>query len=142
MSEIAKSEAEPRQRDREKTLFQMRLAMNRLQKRDAKVSIAAVAKEAGVTPALIHNRYPDFAEEVRKVVGKSTRAQRDQKHELLIAEREKNQQLREQVAELMMDLRNLASENEALRAELVLQQAVAAGNVARIRPEHGTPKKK
>ena len=142
MSEIAKSEAEPRQRDREKTLFQMRLAMNRLQKRDAKVSIAAVAKEAGVTPALIHNRYPEFAEEVRKVVGKSTRAQRDQKHELLIAEREKNQQLREQVAELMMDLRNLASENEALRAELVLQQAVAAGNVARIRPEHGTPKKK
>lgn len=142
MSEIAKSEAEPRQRDREKTLFQMRLAMNRLQKRDAKVSIAAVAKEAGVTPALIHNRYPDFAEEVRKVVGKTTRAQRDQKHELLIAEREKNQQLREQAAELMMDLRNLASENEALRAELVLQQAVAAGNVARIRSEHGTPKKK
>lgn len=133
---------EPRQRDREKTLFQLRLAMNRLQKREVKVSIAAVAKEAGVTPALIHNRYPDFAEEVRKAVGKATRLQRDQKHELLIAEREKNQQLREQVAELMMDLRNLASENEALRAELVLQQAIAAGNVARLWSEPGTSKKK
>jgi AcrR family transcriptional regulator len=133
---------EPRQRDREKTLFQLRLALNRLQKREVKVSIAAVAKEAGVTPALVHNRYPDFAEEVRKAVGKATRAQRDQKHELLITEREKNQQLREQVAELMMDLRNLASENEALRAELVLQQAIAAGNVARIRSEPGTSKKK
>lgn len=133
---------EPRQRDREKTLFQLRLAMNRLQKREVKVSIAAVAKEAGVTPALVHNRYPDFAEEVRKAVGKATRAQRDQKQELLIAERDKNQQLREQVAELMMDLRNLASENEALRAELVLQQAIATGNVARIRSEPGKSKKK
>ena len=138
MSEIAKSEAEPRQRDREKTLFQMRLAMNRLQKREGKVTISAVAKEAGVTPALIHNRYPDFAEEVRKVVGKTTRAQRDQKHDLLITEREKNKLLREQVAELMTDLRNLASENEALRAELALQQAIATGNVARIRSEPGT----
>ena len=133
MSEIAKSEAEPRQRDREKTLFQMRLAMNRLQKRDAKVSIAAVAKEAGVTPALIHNRYPDFAEEVRKVVGKTTRAQRDQKHDLLNAEREKNRLLREQVAELMTDLRNLASENEAIRAELTLQLAMGQGKVVAIK---------
>lgn len=142
MSEITKSEAEPRQRDREKTLFQMRLAMNRLQKRDVRVSIAAVAKEAGVTPALIHNRYPDFAEEVRNVIGKTTRAQRDQKHGLLIAEREKNRLLREQIAELMTDLRNLASENEALRAELVLQQAIATGSVVRIRSAHGVPKKK
>ena len=138
MSDSAIPLNEPRQRDREKTLFQMRLAMNRLQKREGKVTISAVAKEAGVTPALIHNRYPDFAEEVRKVVGKTTRAQRDQKHDLLITEREKNKLLREQVAELMTDLRNLASENEALRAELALQQAIATGNVARIRSEPGT----
>lgn len=137
MSDSAITVNEPRQRDREKTLFQMRLAMNRLQKREVKVTIAAVAKEAGVTPALIHNRYPDFAEEVRKVVGKTTRAQRDQKHDLLIAEREKNKLLREQVAELMTDLRNLASENEALRAELALQQAIATGNVTRIRSDPG-----
>lgn len=134
MPDISKPETEPRQRDRGKTLFQMRLAMNRLQKRDMKVTIAAVAKEAGVTPALIHNRYPDFAEEVRRAVGKSTRAQRDQKHDLLIAEREKSKLLREQVAELMTDLRNLASENEAIRAELALQRGIASGSVALIRP--------
>lgn len=138
MSEITKPEAEPRQRDREKTLFQMRLAMNRLQKREVKVSIAAVAKEAGVTPALIHNRYADFAEEVRKVVGKTTRAQRDQKHDLLIEEREKNKLLREQIVELMTDLRNLASENEAIRAELALQKAMTSGKVVGIRPSPTT----
>ncbi len=133
MSDSTASENEPRQRDREKTLFQMRLAMNRLKKRDAKVTISAVAKEAGVTPALIHNRYPDFAEEVRKVVGKTTRAQRDEKHDLLIAEREKNKLLREQVAELMTDLRNLASENETIRAELALQLAMVEGKVVAIK---------
>ena len=51
MSDSAIPLNEPRQRDREKTLFQMRLAMNRLQKREGKVTISAVAKEAGVTPA-------------------------------------------------------------------------------------------
>ncbi|MES2361485.1 MAG: TetR family transcriptional regulator [Pseudomonadota bacterium] len=133
MADSCKPENEPRQRDREKTLFQLRLAMNRLQKRNAKVSIASVAKEASVTPALIHNRYADFAEEVRKTIGKSTRAQRDGKHELLVTEREKAKQLREQVAELMSDLRNMASENEALRAELALQRAIATGKVVSIK---------
>lgn len=83
------SEKLPRLRDRDKTLFDLQLAMHRLQKRQEKATIAAVAREANVTPALIHNRYPDFAEEVRKVNGKATREQRDAKHTLLVSEREK-----------------------------------------------------
>ena len=77
------SEKLPRLRDRDKTLFDLQLAMHRLQKRQEKATIAAVAREANVTPALIHNRYPDFAEEVRKVNGKATREQRDAKQKWL-----------------------------------------------------------
>jgi len=100
-----------------------------------KVSIAAVAKEAGVTPALLHNCYPNFAEEIRKLVGKATRIQRDTKHELLMAEREKNRHLREQITGLMLELTNLASVNESMRAELVLERAIASGKAVKIRPE-------
>lgn len=123
----------PRPRDREKTAFELKLALNRLQKRGEKVSIVAVANEAGVTPALLHNRYPDFAEEIRKLLGKATRAQRDTKHELLMAEREKNRQLRLQIEGLMGELTNLASVNESLRAELVLHKAISDGKVVSMR---------
>jgi AcrR family transcriptional regulator len=96
-------ENKPRFRNRDKTESELKLALHRLQKREVKVSIAAVAKEAGVTPALLHNCYPDFAEEIRKLVGKATRTQRDTKHELLMEKREKNRQLREQIAGLKAD---------------------------------------
>ena len=128
-------ENKPRSRDRDKTESELKLALHRLQKREVKVSIAAVAKEAGVTPALLHNRYPDFAEEIRKLVGKATRTQRDTKHELLMAEREKNRQLREQITGLMSELTNLASINESVRAELVLARAIASGKAVNIRRE-------
>lgn len=125
----------PRSHDRKKTAFELKLALNRLQKQGAKVTIAAVAKEAGVTPALLHNRYPDFTEEIRTLVGKGTRVQRDSKHDLLITERKKNRELRDQIQELMIDLTNLASENESLRANLHLHQAISAGKVVPLRPK-------
>ena len=125
----------PRQRDREKTTFELRLALNRLQKRGAKITIAGVAKEAGVTPSLLHLRYPDIAEEIRSLLGKASRAQRDTKHELLMIEREKNRHLRLQIEGLMVELTDLASVNESLRAELVMQKAIATGKVAKIRPQ-------
>jgi len=126
------NEAKPaRQRDRDKTLFELRLAMHRLEKRQEKVSIASVAKEAQVTPALIHNRYPDFAEEVRKVNGKAIREQRDEKQVQLIAEREKCRKLREELSGVMVELLNLSSVNEALRQELALAKAIADGKISR-----------
>jgi AcrR family transcriptional regulator len=107
--ETEESIDQPRGRDREKTTHELNLALSRLQKRGTKVSIVAVAKEAGVTPALLHNRYPDFAEEIRKLVGKTTRAQRDTKHDLLMTEREKNRELRDEITGLKEEIRNLAS---------------------------------
>lgn len=126
----------PRMRDRDKTLFELQLAMHRLQKRQEKVTIAAVAREANVTPALIHNRYPDFAEEVRKVNGKATREQRDAKHTLLVTEREKNRRLREDLSKFLVELQDLASINEGLRQELAIAKAIADGKIAKF-PQGG-----
>src|ERR1019366_2347952 len=117
----------PRRRDRVQTEFDLRLALNRLQKRKAKISILAVAREAGVTPALLHNRYPDFAEEIRKLVGKETRSQRDSKHDLLVAERKKSRALTEEIAQLKKDIAKLASINESMRVELTVTNEISAG---------------
>jgi AcrR family transcriptional regulator len=125
----------PRSRDRDKTATELKLALHRLQKSGVKVSIAAVAKEAEVTPALLHNRYPDFAEEIRKLSGRTTRIQRDTKHEKLMVEREKNRELRLQIDGLMEEITNLASVNESLRAELSLNKAIAVGKVVQIMPK-------
>ena len=127
-------------RDRQKRSLELSMALNRLQKRGEKITIAAVAKEAGVTPALIHNRYPDFAEELRKLAGKATRSERDRKHELLMVEREKNRELRAEYDVLKNEYGNLASVNEALRAELRLLKAtvegMTTGKVAKLPPKN------
>jgi len=119
----------PRQRDRERTLTELQLALHRLQRAGKKVSIKGIAEEAKVTPALIHNRYPDFAEQVRALTIKSTRAQRDEKHDLLQAEREKNRKLRALVDQQIKEFADLASVNEALRAENALLKAMDEGKV-------------
>ncbi|MDD0841409.1 TetR family transcriptional regulator [Pseudomonas sp. Gutcm_11s] len=102
--------------DREKDL---KLALLRIQKGrsrtgETKVTIAAVAREAGVSAALIHNHYPSFAEEIREAQGRSSRAMRDVKQQDLIAERKKGAAYRQEIAELRAQVANLASINEVL----------------------------
>ena len=126
---VAAQAKPPRQRDRERTLKELQLALHRLQLAGRKVSIKGVAEEAKVTPPLIHNRYPDFAEQVRTLTIKSTRAQRDEKHDLLQREREKNRQLRALVDQQIKEFADMASVNEALRAEISLLNAMADGKV-------------
>ena len=82
-----------------------------------KLTFAAVAKAAGGITALIHNYYPDIAEYIRELQGKSSRAQRDKKHEELVAEREKSKALRKDVRDLQLKLQALASINETLIVE-------------------------
>lgn len=60
-------------RNRQNTVEEIRQAIAQVQAGQGKVSISAVAKMAGVTPALIHNTYPDLAEKIRGLVGKGTR---------------------------------------------------------------------
>jgi AcrR family transcriptional regulator len=102
--------------NREKDL---RLAIYRLQKgrahtKETKVTIAAVAREAGVSTALIHNHYPAVAEAIRDIQGRSSRAMRDVKHQDLIAERQKSAAYRQEVEELKARLASIASINEVL----------------------------
>lgn len=105
--------------DREKDL---RLAIHRIQKGRAhtgetKVTIAAVAREAGVSTALIHNYYPATAEAIREIQGRSSRAIRDNKHQELIAERQKSADYRQEIETLRAKLASIASINEVLLDE-------------------------
>lgn len=100
----------------------LELAISRIQRgrahtKASKVSIASVAKEVGVTPALIHNHYPDIAETIRDAQSRSSRAQRDAKHSELRAVQEKNRILREEVDALRSQVAKLASINEVLFME-------------------------
>jgi AcrR family transcriptional regulator len=105
--------------DREKDL---RLALYRIQKGrphfgETKITIAAVAREAGVSTALIHNYYPKVAEAIREAQGRSSRTVRDMKHHDLIAERKRSAACRHEIEELRAKIASLASLNEMLLDE-------------------------
>ncbi|WP_313483021.1 MULTISPECIES: hypothetical protein [unclassified Pseudomonas] len=86
-----------------------------------------MAREAGVSTALIHNHYPTVAEAIREAQGRSSRAQRDVKHHDFLAEREKNRMLRQENEELREKIANLASINEVLMVETRVLKAKQSG---------------
>lgn len=104
-------------RERDLQLALARIQRGRANTGETKVTIAAVAREAGVSTALIHNHYPIIAEMIRDAQGRSSRIQRDEKHQDLRAEREKNRALRQEIDELRSMIASLASINEVLIAE-------------------------
>jgi len=108
--------AEVTRRSLEMALYRLRNGRGKVVK-GGKLTIAAVAKEAGVSTATIHNRHPEIAEQVRAVQGKESRMQRDEKHQQLQRVREANRELRAENAELKVDLEKLASINETLALE-------------------------
>lgn len=109
----------------------LRLAMYRIERgrahtKAATLSIASVAREAGVSASLIHNHYPDVADAIRTAQGRSNRAQRDAKNQELKAQRDRSKALRQEVAELRADIGRLASINEVLHAEIAVLKAQVA----------------
>lgn len=129
----SESDNTPRQRDRQHTTVELRAALGRLQATGATPSIAAVAREAGVSASLLHNKYPDFAQEVRRLAGKPARRHPGDLLAVLELERGKMKELRIENEGLRQQVRALASVNEALRRELQIQQAMAGGNVVALR---------
>ena len=113
----------------------LRQAISRIQRgrahtKETKLTIAAVAREAGVSTALIHNCHQDIAEIVREAQGRSSRAQRDAKHQQLKAARQKNRELRGQLDTLRAQVARLTSINEVLIIEnRVLKARQADPNV-------------
>jgi AcrR family transcriptional regulator len=104
-------------RDKDLRLAISRIERGRTVNKATKLTIASVAREAGVSTALIHNCHPDIAEIVREAQGRSSRAQRDAKRQELKAERDKARVLRDEIAALRSQVAKLASINEVLLAE-------------------------
>lgn len=98
-------------------LARSRILRGRARTGATKVNITTVANEAGVTPALIHNHYPGFAETIREDQARSSRVLRDAKHGELKAAREKNRFLRGEIDILREQVAKLASINEILVME-------------------------
>ena len=98
-----------------------------------KISISALAEEAGVSDSTIHNRYPEIAAEVREIIGKAHKVQRDKKNEELKSEKSKNKELRKHIEQLEADIRKLTSINATLDDEITrLKTEMASGKVIRI----------
>lgn len=118
--------------DRQK---QLRLAITRIERgrsqtKARKLTISSVAREAGVSTSLIHNHHPEIAEVIREKQGRSSRALRDAKQSELKAEREKNQKLRSENAQLRQQIAKLASVNELLTMNISsLEARMSGGNV-------------
>lgn len=109
-------------------------AVERVCRTDGTPTITAVAREVGVTPALIHNRYPDVADAIRTLAGKIKRDEVTAAKEALEEERVRNRRLREENADLLAHARALASVNESLRRQLTIEQAKAARKVVTLHP--------
>lgn len=118
--------------NRKQTIDGIERAIEQLQASQGKLSISAVAKMAGVTPALIHNTYPDLAEKIRGLVGKATRTLRDAKHSALVREREINRTLRQELVETRATIAKLASVNQTLLNEMAVLKGIATGKVVAI----------
>lgn len=125
-------------RNRQKTQEELQLAMIRVKNKGLKLSISAVAAEAGVTPGLIHNTYPDIAEQIRALRGFATRQQRDAKAAELVEAKARMRELRAERDAALADLARLASINETLREELAALRAAAGGKVVVLLPFRGT----
>jgi len=124
--------SDPKARSRKTTVDEIQQAIVQVQEGQGKLSISAVAKMAGVTPALIHNTYPDLAEKIRGLVGKATRTQRDAKHDALVREHEINRALRQELAASRADVAKLASINQVLLNEVAILKGMATGKVVSI----------
>ncbi|RKF18845.1 TetR family transcriptional regulator [Alginatibacterium sediminis] len=79
-----------------------------------KMSVAAVAEEAGVSRALIHRDCPDLLERIKGGANKGIRQQRDAKQTQLNDYKKRNRELRAEVADLKEMLAKVQSQNATL----------------------------
>lgn len=124
------SKVTPRPRSREKTRDALQLAMLRVKNQGRRMTISAVAVEAGLTAPLIHNSYPDIAEEIRAAAGKATRKRRAETEAALAAARHDLQEAKKKLKAAQKDIQVLASMNATLREECANLKAKASSNVA------------
>ncbi|PSU85515.1 TetR family transcriptional regulator [Photobacterium phosphoreum] len=102
----------------------IRLAIIAIEKRRPKVvtinrkmSVAAVAEEAGVSRALIHRDFPDLLERIRGGANKAIAKQRNDIREQLKREKEHHKECCLKIKELSDMLANMQSINATLTQE-------------------------
>jgi AcrR family transcriptional regulator len=110
---------------------------------DGKISIAGVAREAGVSNATIHNRYPDIADRIRAIQSRAARALPKVNPDTLEAVQRRLAEAREEIRCLLDDLRKsqsinlrLSKENEMLEARITRLDGLPG------RPQHSSVKTK
>jgi len=130
------SSADKTRKKLENALLRLKHGRPRVVSKDRKLTIAALAEEAGVSDALIHNRYPDIAAEVRKLTNKQFKSQRDKKTQQLKEEKKKSREDRAYIKNLEWQIRELASKLAASEIKnKQLEAEVTAANVVRIHPK-------
>ena len=82
-----------------------------------KMSVAAVAEEAGVSRALIHRDFPDLLERIRGGANKAIAKQRNDIREQLKREKAHHKECRLKIKELSDMLANMQSINATLTQE-------------------------
>lgn len=117
-------------REKELRLAILRIERGRAHTNATKLSVLAVARETGISAALIHNHYPAIAELIRVKQGASSREQRDSKHSELKEERQRSADLRRELDDLHSQVAKLATINEMLLMEnKELKARQQSGNV-------------
>ena len=112
------------------TRHELECAVLRVKNKGIKMSISAVAREAGVgTPSNIHVTYPDIAEDIRTIMRKGVRQQREAATEELKETKERNRALQADLDRAQQDLARLASINQTLRDRIALLESQAKGQV-------------
>jgi hypothetical protein len=102
----------------------------RIPKDRCRLNISMVAREAGLTPACIHNNYPEVAEAIRKKVGKSGRSERDARRAELRRLVERLRLLSQRLKAAENDVSRIASENARLMSEnSMLRSQLGSRNV-------------
>lgn len=104
-------------REKELRLAVHRIEQGRSNSNAKSLTVSSVAREAGVSAALIHNHYPIIAELIRVKQGASSRQKRDAKQSELLAQKNKNSELRRELDEIRTQLARLATINEMLLME-------------------------
>tara|TARA_B100000446_G_scaffold187261_1_gene215872 strand:- start:22 stop:444 length:423 start_codon:yes stop_codon:yes gene_type:complete len=96
-----------------------------------KLSIAAVAEEAGMSEANIRNNYPEEADKIRGEKKKDLKQQRDLKQQQVVELRERLKEAHEEIADLNRRLQVVTSRNATLEGLVeALRKGTEKSNVA------------
>ncbi|EKO3516331.1 TetR family transcriptional regulator [Vibrio fluvialis] len=93
-----------------------------------KMSVAAVAEEAGVSRALIHRDCPELLERIKGGVNKGIRQLCYAKQTELNEYKDRNRELRSEVAELKAMLAKVQSQNATLIRKNIALNTITAKN--------------